>query len=230
MRDQRMFARRPSAPVGPGSRGFCRAGRSARGTPGAPRSEGGRGARGVAGIWWPRAVPGRLDPTPLCSHVTCFPSEEILKTHIAHWWSPDGTRLAYATINDSRVPVMELPAYTGAAYPTARPYHYPKVGEQPRGHATPPALGHPLLLVPCQGLASERPKGSVCPSPGPGSGLRGFVLGHVLASSVSDCSQTNFWLKPRAPYARNACWPCRPAVCSRREVARVPEPRSGATW
>ncbi|XP_023392499.1 dipeptidyl aminopeptidase-like protein 6 [Pteropus vampyrus] len=54
--------------------------------------------------------------------------EEILKTHIAHWWSPDGTRLAYATINDSRVPVMELPAYTGAAYPTAKPYHYPKAG------------------------------------------------------------------------------------------------------
>lgn len=67
----------------------------------------------------------------------CLPSEEILKTHIAHWWSPDGTRLAYATINDSRVPVMELPAYTGAAYPTAKPYHYPKVGGQPWRHAAP---------------------------------------------------------------------------------------------
>ncbi|XP_036281723.1 dipeptidyl aminopeptidase-like protein 6 [Pipistrellus kuhlii] len=54
--------------------------------------------------------------------------EEILKTHIAHWWSPDGTRLAYATINDSRVPVMELPAYTGAVYPTGKLYHYPKAG------------------------------------------------------------------------------------------------------
>ncbi|XP_070279691.1 A-type potassium channel modulatory protein DPP6 isoform X1 [Myotis yumanensis] len=54
--------------------------------------------------------------------------EEILKTHIAHWWSPDGTRLAYATINDSRVPVMELPAYTGAMYPTGKLYHYPKAG------------------------------------------------------------------------------------------------------
>ncbi|KAI4585277.1 hypothetical protein MJG53_006811 [Ovis ammon polii x Ovis aries] len=54
--------------------------------------------------------------------------EEILKTHIAHWWSPDGTRLAYATINDSRVPVMELPTYTGSVYPTAKPYHYPKAG------------------------------------------------------------------------------------------------------
>uniref|UniRef100_A0A8D0L245 A-type potassium channel modulatory protein DPP6 n=1 Tax=Sphenodon punctatus TaxID=8508 RepID=A0A8D0L245_SPHPU len=54
--------------------------------------------------------------------------EEILKTHIAHWWSPDGTRLAYATINDSRVPTMEIPVYTGSLYPTVKTYHYPKVG------------------------------------------------------------------------------------------------------
>ena len=53
-----------------------------------------------------------------------------MKTHIAHWWSPDGTRLAYATINDSRVPVMELPTYTGSIYPTVKPYHYPKVGDR----------------------------------------------------------------------------------------------------
>uniref|UniRef100_A0A2R8ZD20 A-type potassium channel modulatory protein DPP6 n=1 Tax=Pan paniscus TaxID=9597 RepID=A0A2R8ZD20_PANPA len=56
--------------------------------------------------------------------------EEILKTHIAHWWSPDGTRLAYATINDSRVPIMELPTYTGSIYPTVKPYHYPKAGSE----------------------------------------------------------------------------------------------------
>uniref|UniRef100_A0A8D1QUT1 A-type potassium channel modulatory protein DPP6 n=1 Tax=Sus scrofa TaxID=9823 RepID=A0A8D1QUT1_PIG len=54
--------------------------------------------------------------------------EEILKSYVAHWWSPDGTRLAYATINDSRVPVMELPTYTGSIYPAVKPYHYPKVG------------------------------------------------------------------------------------------------------
>uniref|UniRef100_A0A674JQW3 A-type potassium channel modulatory protein DPP6 n=1 Tax=Terrapene triunguis TaxID=2587831 RepID=A0A674JQW3_9SAUR len=54
--------------------------------------------------------------------------EEILKTHIAHWWSPDGTRLAYATINDSRVPTMEIPVYTGSLYPTVKTYHYPKAG------------------------------------------------------------------------------------------------------
>ncbi|EDL86406.1 dipeptidylpeptidase 6, isoform CRA_c [Rattus norvegicus] len=56
--------------------------------------------------------------------------EEILKSHIAHWWSPDGTRLAYATINDSRVPLMELPTYTGSVYPTVKPYHYPKAGSE----------------------------------------------------------------------------------------------------
>ncbi|XP_048807914.1 dipeptidyl aminopeptidase-like protein 6 isoform X2 [Lagopus muta] len=54
--------------------------------------------------------------------------EEILKTHIAHWWSPDGTRLAYATINASRVPAMEIPVYTGSLYPTVKTYHYPKAG------------------------------------------------------------------------------------------------------
>ncbi|XP_078234637.1 A-type potassium channel modulatory protein DPP6 isoform X2 [Pogona vitticeps] len=56
--------------------------------------------------------------------------EEILKTHIAHWWSPDGTRLAYATINDSRVPVMEIPMFTGSLYPKVETYHYPKVGTE----------------------------------------------------------------------------------------------------
>ncbi|KAJ1099593.1 hypothetical protein NDU88_004692 [Pleurodeles waltl] len=54
--------------------------------------------------------------------------EEILKTHIAHWWSPDGGRLAYATINDTKVPTMEIPVYTGSLYPTVRTYHYPKAG------------------------------------------------------------------------------------------------------
>uniref|UniRef100_A0A8C5Q0S4 A-type potassium channel modulatory protein DPP6 n=1 Tax=Leptobrachium leishanense TaxID=445787 RepID=A0A8C5Q0S4_9ANUR len=54
--------------------------------------------------------------------------EEILKTHIAHWWSPDGARLAYLTINDSKVPTMEIPTYTGSMYPTMKIYRYPKAG------------------------------------------------------------------------------------------------------
>uniref|UniRef100_A0A3Q3W8K4 A-type potassium channel modulatory protein DPP6 n=1 Tax=Mola mola TaxID=94237 RepID=A0A3Q3W8K4_MOLML len=56
--------------------------------------------------------------------------EEIFKSHVAHWWSPDGARLAYATINDSLVPRMELPMYTGTAYPMGKEYHYPKAGEE----------------------------------------------------------------------------------------------------
>ncbi|CAB1349781.1 unnamed protein product [Coregonus sp. 'balchen'] len=46
--------------------------------------------------------------------------EEIFQTHIAHWWSPDGARLAYATINDTMVPKMEIPMFTGTTYPTGR--------------------------------------------------------------------------------------------------------------
>lgn len=53
--------------------------------------------------------------------------EEILQTHIAHWWSPDGLRLAYMTINDSQVPKMEVPFFTGTPYPSSWEYHYPKV-------------------------------------------------------------------------------------------------------
>lgn len=56
----------------------------------------------------------------------CLP-EEILQTHVAHWWSPDGLRLAYMTINDTLVPKMEVPFFTGASYPNTLEYHYPKV-------------------------------------------------------------------------------------------------------
>uniref|UniRef100_A0A452ULH8 A-type potassium channel modulatory protein DPP6 n=1 Tax=Ursus maritimus TaxID=29073 RepID=A0A452ULH8_URSMA len=73
--------------------------------------------------------------------------EEILKTHIAHWWSPDGTRLAYATINDSRVPIMELPTYTGSIYPTVKPYHYPKVGERRQWNECVPCPEYYITMV-----------------------------------------------------------------------------------
>lgn len=56
--------------------------------------------------------------------------EEIFHSHIAHWWSPDGARLAYATINDTLVPKMELPMFTGSPYPMGKEYHYPKAGEE----------------------------------------------------------------------------------------------------
>lgn len=53
--------------------------------------------------------------------------EEILHTHVAHWWSADGSRLAYLTINDSLVPNMLLPRFTGMLYPRGKEYPYPKV-------------------------------------------------------------------------------------------------------
>lgn len=56
-------------------------------------------------------------------------TEMIFQSHVAHWWSPDGARLAYASINNTLVPKMELPMFTGSPYPTSRAYHYPKVRE-----------------------------------------------------------------------------------------------------
>ncbi|EPY73160.1 inactive dipeptidyl peptidase 10 isoform 3 [Camelus ferus] len=56
--------------------------------------------------------------------------EELLHSHIAHWWSPDGERLAFLMINDSLVPNMVIPQFTGALYPKGKQYPYPK-NEEP---------------------------------------------------------------------------------------------------
>ncbi|KAK2857085.1 hypothetical protein Q5P01_005820 [Channa striata] len=55
--------------------------------------------------------------------------EEILRSHLAHWWSPDGERLAFLTINDSLVPNMALPQFTGSTYPRGLQYPYPMAGQ-----------------------------------------------------------------------------------------------------
>ncbi|TNN53558.1 Inactive dipeptidyl peptidase 10 [Liparis tanakae] len=55
--------------------------------------------------------------------------EEVLHTQVAHWWSPDGSKLAYLTINDSLVPNMLLPRLTGSLYPRGKEYPYPKMGQ-----------------------------------------------------------------------------------------------------
>ncbi|KAF7656562.1 hypothetical protein LDENG_00039470 [Lucifuga dentata] len=74
--------------------------------------------------------------------------EEILQSHIAHWWSPDGLRLAYATINDTLVPKMEVPIFTGSPYPGNLEYHYPKAGEEnPVVHLSVVSLNGPLHTV-----------------------------------------------------------------------------------
>ncbi|CDQ69518.1 unnamed protein product [Oncorhynchus mykiss] len=53
--------------------------------------------------------------------------EEILQSHVAHWWSPDGERLAFLVLNDTLVPNMALPRFTGSSYPKGKQYPYPKV-------------------------------------------------------------------------------------------------------
>uniref|UniRef100_A0A3Q3BB99 Inactive dipeptidyl peptidase 10-like n=1 Tax=Kryptolebias marmoratus TaxID=37003 RepID=A0A3Q3BB99_KRYMA len=55
--------------------------------------------------------------------------EEILRSHLAHWWSPDGERLAFLTINDSLVPNMVLAQFTGSTYPRGVQYPYPTAGQ-----------------------------------------------------------------------------------------------------
>uniref|UniRef100_A0A672P949 Inactive dipeptidyl peptidase 10-like n=1 Tax=Sinocyclocheilus grahami TaxID=75366 RepID=A0A672P949_SINGR len=55
--------------------------------------------------------------------------EEVLHTHVAHWWSPDGERLAFLVLNDSLVPNMALPTFTGSTYPKGKQYPYPKAGQ-----------------------------------------------------------------------------------------------------
>uniref|UniRef100_A0A9J8AVX1 Uncharacterized protein n=2 Tax=Cyprinus carpio carpio TaxID=630221 RepID=A0A9J8AVX1_CYPCA len=55
--------------------------------------------------------------------------EEVLHTHVAHWWSPDGERLAFLVLNDSLVPNMVLPTFTGSTYPKGKQYPYPKAGQ-----------------------------------------------------------------------------------------------------
>ncbi|XP_026152292.1 inactive dipeptidyl peptidase 10-like [Mastacembelus armatus] len=55
--------------------------------------------------------------------------EEVLHTRVAHWWAPDGSRLAYLAINNSLVPNMILPRFTGSLYPRGKEYPYPKMGQ-----------------------------------------------------------------------------------------------------
>ncbi|KAI9540505.1 hypothetical protein NQZ68_039868 [Dissostichus eleginoides] len=54
--------------------------------------------------------------------------EEVLLSYAAHWWSMDGARLAYLTINNTATPVMEIPRFLGGLYPSNMLFPYPKAG------------------------------------------------------------------------------------------------------
>lgn len=61
-------------------------------------------------------------------HLT-FLAEEILGSNSALWFSPDGGKLAYASLNDSLVETVAIPLYVShhQQYPTMRNLRYPKV-------------------------------------------------------------------------------------------------------
>ncbi|XP_031753021.1 inactive dipeptidyl peptidase 10-like [Xenopus tropicalis] len=68
------------------------------------------------------------DPETVLNGITDWTyQEEVLHSYAAHWWSPDGTRLAYLSINNTLVPKMELTYFLGSDYPASRKYAYPKV-------------------------------------------------------------------------------------------------------
>lgn len=59
-------------------------------------------------------------------------TEEIISSNSAMWFSKQGTRLAYASYNDSLVPTMQIPVYgtpgnLAYQYPNIVSIHYPKV-------------------------------------------------------------------------------------------------------
>ncbi|XP_061908498.1 inactive dipeptidyl peptidase 10 isoform X1 [Entelurus aequoreus] len=54
--------------------------------------------------------------------------EEVLLSYVAHWWSADGARLAYLSINNSATPLVEIPKFLGGLYPSNAIFPYPKAG------------------------------------------------------------------------------------------------------
>ncbi|RWS30079.1 Inactive dipeptidyl peptidase 10-like protein [Leptotrombidium deliense] len=61
--------------------------------------------------------------------------EEILSASNAIWWSPNGTRICFASFNDSQVDLMSLTVYgryedPTNLYPSIEQIHYPKPGRQ----------------------------------------------------------------------------------------------------
>lgn len=65
---------------------------------------------------------------PPHTHTHSPPAEEILNSNTALWFSPDGKRLVYASLNDSLVDTVTLPQYDSShQYPAMHTLRYPKV-------------------------------------------------------------------------------------------------------
>lgn len=75
--------------------------------------------------------------------------EEILNSNSALWFSPDGRKLAYASLNDTLVGTVAIPHY-GAhqQYPTMHNLRYPKVSHHPN-YSAPAAPTSPANQESC---------------------------------------------------------------------------------
>ncbi|KAI1708318.1 prolyl oligopeptidase family domain-containing protein [Ditylenchus destructor] len=62
--------------------------------------------------------------------------EEVLGTSQAVWWSRNGEYLAFLTINNQKVPHVEIPVYGQRQYPGLAPQAYPKTGSPELPKAT----------------------------------------------------------------------------------------------
>ena len=58
-------------------------------------------------------------------------SEEILHSNMAQWWSPEGTKICYASFNDTHVPLYQFPYYGAGPdyYSNMEDIAYPKAGD-----------------------------------------------------------------------------------------------------
>ncbi|KAH0621422.1 hypothetical protein JD844_022723 [Phrynosoma platyrhinos] len=141
-------------------------------------------------------VPGKALPTniqyiawsPVGHKLNTFASlsEEMFGTHSALWWSPNGTFLAYAEINDTEVPVIEYSFYSEdtVQYPKTIRIPYPKAG------ATNPTIR--LFIVNTQFLPSVNTTEVVAPS----SIKSGYEKQHIEESKTG-------WIgrfQPSEPY------------------------------
>ena len=74
-----------------------------------------------------RSVRHRL--LAVCIHAVFVFTEELLYTHVAHWWSVESRYVCYATFNDTDVPLFSFPLYGPPenVYTSTVSIAYPKV-------------------------------------------------------------------------------------------------------
>uniref|UniRef100_A0A803TUH7 Dipeptidyl peptidase 4 n=1 Tax=Anolis carolinensis TaxID=28377 RepID=A0A803TUH7_ANOCA len=145
--------------------------------------------------------------------------EEMFGTHSALWWSPNGTFLAYAETDDTKVPVIEYSFYSEDTlqYPKTIRIPYPKAG------ATNPTIR--LFIVNTQPLSNST---EIVAPPSIKSGDH-YLSVVTWVTNERICLQwlrriQNFSVLDICDFSRqNGTWQC-PQVCKRQ---RIEESKTG---